>query len=261
MKLEEIYSVLEKIAPVALSDEFCKKFDMYDNSGIIINCGSEINGVVFSLDLSEKAVDKAKRLGYNLIVTHHPAVYYGIKKFDLPRDGQARALAECMKCGISVISMHLNFDAAPEGIDYYLMKGLGGENASVAASLSGGGYGRVYEVGKQTLGKFCAHIGKEFCTERIIVYGDMERNISKVASFCGAGCDDYNMAFAKNHGADVFLSSDMKHHEISGLVSSGTAVIVMTHYASESYGLNKIFEKIKGEFKVPAEYFREDELL
>jgi len=96
------------------------------------------------------------------------------------------------------------------------------------------------------LGKFCAHIGKEFCTERIIVYGDMERNISKVASFCGAGCDDYNMAFAKNHGADVFLSSDMKHHEISGLVSSGTAVIVMTHYASESYGLNKIFEKIKG---------------
>ena len=42
MKLNEIMSKLEEVAPVALSDEFCKKYKMYDNSGIIINCGTEI---------------------------------------------------------------------------------------------------------------------------------------------------------------------------------------------------------------------------
>ncbi len=54
MKLNEIMSKLEEVAPVALSDEFCKKYKMYDNSGIIINCGTEIAGALFSLELSDR---------------------------------------------------------------------------------------------------------------------------------------------------------------------------------------------------------------
>ena len=70
MKLTAILKKLEEVAPVALSDRFCKTYSMYDNSGIIADCGADINGAVFSLDLSDSAVAEAEKRGYNLIVRH-----------------------------------------------------------------------------------------------------------------------------------------------------------------------------------------------
>lgn len=263
MKLCEIFEILQGVAPVALSDEFCKKFKMYDNSGIIIDCGEDINGVLLTLDLTVEAVERAKKSGYNLIVTHHPAIYGGISRFDTVNNPQASALSRCMKYEISVISMHLNFDAAPEGIDYWLMRGLGGfeENCKIAAQIDNGGYGRVYDIKPQTLESFVQQVSKAFNTSKIIVYGDKNNQVSKVASFCGAGCDDYNMSFAADNGADVFVSADMKHHEILALTQRGMAVIVLTHYASENYGLNKIYQKIKDDIKVKSEYLTFENLL
>ena len=70
MTVEDIFSILEReVAPVKLSDDFCAKFKMYDNSGIIINCGVPVTGALFALDLSENAVSKAEELGFNLIIT------------------------------------------------------------------------------------------------------------------------------------------------------------------------------------------------
>ncbi len=262
MKVEDIFALLEKeVAPVGLSDEFCGKYRMYDNSGIIINCGCEVTGVLFTLDLTNKAIEKAKTLGYNLIVTHHPAIFGGISKFDLTANPQAQALAECMKCGISVISMHLNFDAAPQGIDYFLCKGLGGDKAELSAPLSNGGYGRVYSVAPTTVKDFVQKVKKEFSAQRVFTYGEEDKKVSRVASFCGAGCDEHNINFAANGGADVFVSADMKHHEILALTQRGMAVIVLTHYASENYGFEKIYCKIKGGLKVKSEYFTDANLL
>ncbi|MDE7168360.1 MAG: Nif3-like dinuclear metal center hexameric protein [Clostridia bacterium] len=262
MKVEDIFALLEKeVAPVSLSDEFCGKYRMYDNSGIIINCGCEVTGTLFTLDLTNKAVEKAKGLGYNLIVTHHPAIFGGISKFDLTANPQAQALAECMKCGISVISMHLNFDAAPQGIDYFLCKGLGGDKAELSAPLSNGGYGRVYSVAPTTFKNFVQKVKKEFSAQMLFTYGEEDKKVNRVASFCGAGCDEQNISFAANGGADVFVSADMKHHEILALTQRGIAVIVLTHYASENYGFEKIYSKIKGGLKVKSEYFTDANLL
>ncbi len=261
MKVEDVFTLLESVAPVSFSDEFCKKYSMYDNSGIIINCGGDIKGALFTLDLTLKAVEEAKRRGFNLIATHHPAIYGGITRFDLMRNPQAKALAQCMKDGISVISMHLNFDAAPQGIDYYLMRGLGGETAEIAATLQGGGYGRVYGVPRTTFGEYVNKVKKEFSADKLIAYGDKNKTVKRVASFCGAGCDETNIAFAQNGDADVFVSSDMKHHEILALTQSGVAVIILTHYASENYGFNKIYLKIKDGLNVNSAYFTDAELL
>ncbi|MDE7453480.1 MAG: Nif3-like dinuclear metal center hexameric protein [Clostridia bacterium] len=259
MKLNEVLTVLEKVAPVALSDEFCKKFGMYDNSGVIINCGADINGALFSLDLSENAVKKAKELGYNLIVTHHPAIYGGISRLDLTRDPQAIALAECIKNGISVISMHLNFDAAPQGIDFHLMQGLGGDNPEILAKLDNGGYGRVYPVKQTQFTAFVENVKNTFNSDRVIIYGK-ERSVKKVASFCGAGCDERAIAFAEKHGADVFVSSDLKHHEITAILGRGINVIHLTHYSAENYGFEKIYSRISKDLSVPSSYFSDAEL-
>ncbi len=259
MTVEEVLTLLEeRVAPVKLSDDFCAKFKMYDNSGIIINCGNEVTGALFSLDLSEAAVYRAAELGYNLIVTHHPAIYGGVSRFDLTANAQSRALANCLKNGISVISMHLNFDAAPKGIDYYLMQGIGGTDCKVLAQVEGGGYGRAYGVYPRTMPELIAEIQKNFNTERIIVHGEKGGKISKMASFCGAGLDDAAVAFAKSEGVDAVVSSDLSHHRISELVESGIAVIQLTHYCCEAYGFNKIYHNVKTGLQIPSSYFTDE---
>lgn len=255
MKLTEILHILEnEVAPVALSDEFCKKYNMYDNSGIIIDSGNDVSGALFSLDLSSKAVAAAIEKGFNLIVTHHPAIYGGVSRINFNDP-----IAKCLKNGISVISMHLNFDAAPEGIDYFLMRGLGGERAEISAPVEGGGYGRVYAVEDISFGEYFKKVKAAF-SERALGYGDSSRKVKKVASFCGAGFDDHNMAFALSRGADVFVSSDLKHHEIAGLLEKGINVIHLTHYSAENYGFNKIYNKIKERLQLPSEYFCDGDL-
>lgn len=261
MKLSEVMKILEGVGPLSLSDEFCKKYNAYDNSGIIINSGKEACGALFSLDLSEAAADKAVELGYNLIITHHPAIYGGISRIDTVASSQSRAIAKCLKHGISVISMHLNFDCAPEGIDYNLMRGLGGsEPLDVSVKLSCGGYGRVYSVEKRSFKDYAEYVKAAF-SNRAVCYGDDEKTVDKVASFCGAGCDDDTIAFAQRNGADVYVSSDMKHHQIAALVSGGTCVIQLTHYASENYGFNRIYAAIKDKFSIPTEYHTDGGLL
>lgn len=256
MKLTEIFKKLEEIAPVALSDEFCRKYKMYDNSGIIIDCKEEITGALFSLDLSKSAIEEAKKRGFNLIVTHHPAIYGGISRVSVDDN-----IGTCIKQGISVISMHLNFDAAPAGIDYHLMCGLGGDNAKILADVTGGGYGRVYGVKAIKFNELESVVCKNFNTERALFYGDKDKQVKKIASFCGAGCDNNAMAFAKENGADVFVSSDMKHHEIAGLLGMGINVINLTHYSAENYGFNKIYTKISSDFSVPTAFFADKDLL
>ncbi len=254
--VEDILDYLGKeVAPVKVSDEFCEKFKMYDNSGIILNCGRQVTGILFSLDLSEKAVCKAEECGYNLIVTHHPAIYGGVSRFDLQKCAQSRALAACLARNISVISMHLNFDAALNGIDYYLMKGLGGDNAVTLAGVEGGAYGRAYNVKPAPIEEYVNAVKAEFGTQRVIVHGGEGFTVKKVASFCGAGLDDEAVAFCKKSGVNLAVSSDLSHHRIAELVESGICVMQLTHYCAESYGFSKIYERIKGGLKMPSAFF------
>ena len=256
MKLKEIFETLETVAPVALSDEFCAKYRMYDNSGIIIDCKEDIKGALFSLDLSFKAIEEAKKKGFNLIITHHPAIFGGISRISADD-----LIGTCLKSGISVISMHLNFDAAPQGIDYHLMRGLGGEKAEILDGLQSGGYGRVYGVAPVKFSVLENTVCKNFNTQRALFYGNKDRVVKKIASFCGAGSGNGSIQFARSKKADVFVSSDMKHHEIAALLGMGINVIHLTHYSAENYGFNKIYSQISSTFSIPTAYFADEDLL
>lgn len=255
MEFNELYKMIEDVAPVALSDEYCKLYGAYDNSGIIINCDRTVKGVLFSLDFSMKAVNESRERGFNVIVTHHPAIYGGISRLDIPQDPHAAAIADCIKRGVSVVSMHLNMDAAKEGIDHYLMRGFGGQEPVIMEPVKGGGYGRVYDVTATTLSELSEKVRRTFATQRALVYGDKTKTIRRIASFCGAGCSETSIEFAIKNGANLFVSSDMKHHEIANLISRGINVIVLTHYSAEYYGFNKICSGIIEKLKVPAAIF------
>ena len=261
MTVENVLKILEReVAPLKVSDDFCKKYSMYDNSGIIINCGKEVNGALFSLDFSSEAVKEAVKLGYNLIVTHHPAIYGGISRLDLTSSAQARAIAACLNGGISVISMHLNFDAAPNGMDNFLMQGVCGKDFVALSSVDGGFYGRSYSVAPVALSQLLSQINANFSTSALC-HGMDGRTVKKVASFCGAGCDDAAVNFAKEQKVDVVVSSDFGHHRILELVESGIAVIQLKHYAAENYGFNRIYRNISGKLQLPSQYFTDGRFL
>ena len=126
--------------------------------------------------------------------------------------------------------------------------------------MEGGGYGRAYNVTPADFLAYAKSVKTALGAERIFVYGEPDRVIKRVASFCGAGCDDRAVSFAYAEKADVFVSSDLKHHEIRALVSRGINVIQLTHYTSENYGFNKIYNEIALDLPVASAYFNDAEL-
>ena len=270
MKLSEIYQIADKIAPVRLSLEYCQKYDAYDNSGILVDVGEDIKGVLFSLDLNQSAIDKALKVGANLIVTHHPAIYGKIGNV-CEGDLLGNKLVKCIKNGISVISMHLNLDCAEGGIDESLAYGIlrsSGKMTGACMSLqaimhplSVGGYGRVYDLEEITLGALMENIKREFSTERILTYGKGNSKVTRAASFCGAGGDIEEVEFAKENGAQIIFSSDFKHHVITYALESGLSVMALTHYASENYGFKNYYEKIRRQVAIPCVFHTDEDLL
>ncbi len=255
MKLKEVYNAANELAPFALSKEYIER-GAYDNSGVMLDCGQEISGVLFSLDLSLAAVEEAKRQGCNCIFTHHPAIWEGVKSLD---ECHTPALFACVKEHISVLSAHLNLDAAEGGIDECLMHGVGGERPlAVMETLSCGGYGRVYDVPSCSLKDLTAHIRAEFETERLVVYG--KKPVGRVASFCGGGFTYGALSFALAQGADTLISSDGKHHLIAEAVEKGLNVILLTHYAAESYGFAQFCKRMAEKLPVPCNFFSDRSL-
>ncbi len=255
MQLKNVYDAVDALAPFRLSKEYCETYDFHDNSGVLVDCGEAVRGVLCSLDLSRRAVEEAKRVGANLIVTHHPAIFYPVSCLKA-----GDAVLMCARAGISVISAHLNLDSAPGGIDEALMLGLGGTSCDILHELTDGAYGRVYEVEEAPLAQFVAGVKARFSTERVLSYGD--RPVRKVASFCGAGLDESTVAFAIRRGADTVVTADGKHHLIAALVEADINVVLMTHYASEQYGFvrfaGNLKEKIKG---TPVHVFTDERLM
>ncbi len=268
MKLSEIYKLADELAPKALSDTYCQNYGAYDNSGLLVEANEEIHGILFTLDLTNAAIDEAIEKGCNLIITHHPVIYGKIDHICLSDEKLLGGkLVKCLQKGISVISMHLNLDVAKDGIDESLMQGIvkttgaGRRSISIMHPVEESGYGRSYEIESTLLGALAQKMKAEFSTNRVLVYGDEGKTIRRVASFCGAGGDEGGVAFAKKTGADVIVSADFKHHVVALAIESGLAVIALTHYASENYGFKKYYEKLRRQVEIPCVFHTDKELL
>lgn len=296
MKSTEFFNLIEPIAPIAYSKEFCSRYGAYDNSGLLIDCGNEVRAAAFALDLSVATVEKAAKIGAGAIVTHHPAIYSKFSSLSVSDETSGAVLAAA-RAGISVISMHLNLDAAEDGIDECLARAVrqaaseaSGETACAAACEAGcetgcaarcaaaeekmltfacgsGGYGRVYDLagGKEvSAAAFKQSLDRVISGKHTLLYASAYKKVKRAASFCGAGADEEAVAFAVKNGADALISSDFKHHILKEAVSRGMAVIAPTHYASESYGFEKFYLKVKkivGTAGVVCEYFENSALL
>ncbi|MBR7186861.1 MAG: Nif3-like dinuclear metal center hexameric protein [Clostridia bacterium] len=257
MQLKTIYEILDELAPFVLSQKYCEEFDHRDNSGVMLDCGGEIEKILFSLDLSEQAIEEAKKQGANCIVTHHPAIWSGMMRIT---EEENREIFACVREKISVISAHLNFDAAVDGIDEWMMRGLGGEEAlAYLEAVEGGAYGRVFNVKERAMDVFTERTKRTFGTRRAVAYGNAP--VKRVACFCGSGFDEEAIAFARNSGADTIVSSDGKHHLIKEAVEAGLNVLLLTHYAAENYGFMRVAEAVSKKVEIPVVTFTDERFL
>ena len=254
MLLQEIYKILDTYVPKKLSDDFVATYGGHDNSGILVDTGTHINKVLFSLDLTEWAIEKAKKIGANLIVAHHPAIFYPVSNITMG-NSLGKKLIKCIENGISVIAMHLNADCVMNGVDYYLAKAVGAtdEENIPKQKINNGGYGRVFSVKEILVEEMAQRIKDTLGANNVWIFGE-NKKINKVATFCGAGIDGASLSIAKENGANLLISADIKHNYVLEAVESGISVIQLTHYASENYGFKKIYQNLKDKLGVDSEY-------
>lgn len=250
---EKFLQALENFAPLEISYSAIKKGD-YDNSGLIVKCSNTVKKALFSLDLSDLAIEKAIEIGADTIVTHHPAIYNPVKKLAI--DGENKNVLNAIKNNLNVISMHLNLDMADAGIDHYLAEGLGATDTVILDDLDEKhGYGREF-LCKISAEEVLEKAQKTFGSNKILLYG--KGQVNKIASFCGSGGDHALACVIEGKtDADLIVSSDIPHHVLSALIESGKKVMIIPHYVSEQYGFYKFYlwveNFVKGQAQV--EYF------
>jgi len=115
MKLFEITNYLDRRVPLAFQEE-------YDNCGLLIgdkNC--EVKSVLICLDCTEKVVDEAIKNKHNLIISHHPVIFKGLKK--ITRSNYVEKIAEkAIKNSIAIYAMHTNLDNIHNKVSFQIAK-------------------------------------------------------------------------------------------------------------------------------------------
>lgn len=130
MKLLEITQYLENIAPLAYQES-------YDNSGLIVGDPSmEIKKAIVSLDCLEEVVDEAIRDGANLIISHHPIVFSGLKKFN-GNTYIEKVVMKAIKNDIALYAIHTNLDNVRHGVNAKIAERLGLVNLQILAPKTG----------------------------------------------------------------------------------------------------------------------------
>ncbi len=124
MKVYEITSYIEKLAPLALQES-------YDNVGLIIGTArSEVNKALITLDVTNEVVQEAVQNGCDMIIAHHPVIFRGLKKIDYQTE-QGALIARLIREGITVYAAHTNLDNVPDGVNGILAEKLGLKNPRV----------------------------------------------------------------------------------------------------------------------------------
>ena len=124
MKLSEITNALEEIAPLSLQES-------YDNAGLLVgDKDADITKVLISLDVTEKVINEAIEKGCNLIISHHPVIFNGLKRIT-GRTYVERIVAQAIKNDIALYAIHTNLDNVDNGVNSILCDKLGLKNRKI----------------------------------------------------------------------------------------------------------------------------------
>ena len=223
MTVYELYQILNKKIPPTLS---CS----WDNDGLMCcpDREAEVHRVLVTLDVTEAAVRTALEGKYDLIVSHHPMIFKGLKALN-EENYIASKTMELIRNGVSVMSFHTRLDAVEGGVNDVLARILGLEEIEAFGEEGIGRIGTLPEAMDQ---KHFAQRVKAALNAPVVFFADSGLPTHRVAVLGGGGSDDIEAAHAA--GADTYVTGELKYHSLTDAPESGMNLIEAGHFHTEN---------------------------
>lgn len=245
MILHELLSAVEEFAPLSLQEE-------WDNSGLVYGDPSAaVRGALLGFDCTPQLIREAVEVGADVVITHHPLIFKGIKKIR-GGDPVCDALVEAVRHGVAVYAAHTNADKVLAGVSGAMGRKLGLEDMDfLSASPGGGGLGVVGNLPVAVSGEEFSRMLKEaFGCGCVRTSSPEGITVSRVA-MCGGSGSDF-IADAVAAGAQAYVTADLHYHDF--YVREGFMVADIGHYESEEQIVSILFSVIKKKFPNFATY-------
>lgn len=244
MLLKEIIDIIESVAPR-------RQQEAWDNSGLQVGDSSrEIHSVLLSVDVSEAVVAEAIKEGCDLILSHHPLLFHGLKHVT-GSTPQERCVAEAIRHDIAIYSSHTSMDKALEGVSGRMAEKLGLQDIQILVPSEGDarvGLGVTGTLPQPMLwSEWLKHVQQVFSANYVRYTDPVQSTISRVALCGGAGAEFIPEAIAA--GADTYLSADMKYHDMQAAAGQIMAVDI-DHWVSEHFTRDIFAELLSGKTEV-----------
>ena len=239
MKVRDIIQVIEEFAPLSIQEG-------WDNSGLCVGSPEdEVTSVLIALDCTPELVDEAVACGADMIITHHPLIFSGLKKIS-PEDMVGEAVIKAIKAGISIYAAHTNADKVLEGVSGAMAARLGLMDVEVLdMDGEGTGLGAVGNFPEpMTADQAIALVKEKFALKSMKVSKPVEGMISRVA-MCG-GSGGSLIGAARKAGAQLYISGDISYHNF--FTPEGFMIMDIGHYESEIEIVEILFSLLRKKF-------------
>lgn len=236
VNVADIIKIMEEIAPPAMAED-------WDNVGLMLGRRYKaVKKLLLALDITGEVVQQAIAQKADMIITHHPLIFRGLKRVT-DSEWQQELLLTLAEKGIAVYSAHTNLDCVSSGVNDVLAKKLHLDN--VDSLDSDNGLGRIGIVPACSLREFAATIKKVLRADYVAV-GDAGKQVHKVAVCGGAGSDLISLVLLC--GADTLVTGDIKYHEAQKAVFSGLNVIDAGHQPTELPVMDDLADRLSQRF-------------
>lgn len=225
--------------------------ESWDNSGWQIKSDVDVNKILICMDLTLERVEYALKNGFQLIITHHPIFFSGIKS--IQDDYKSKMIKKLIMNNICVYSAHTSFDVSNSGVNQVLFNFLSlDEPKDLIMTDSGKGLGLI-GVNKnfKSINELLKFLENNLLVDSYKVYGRGIKDINKIALLGGSGASEIQSAI--DNGVDVYLTSDIKHHDAQMAYENDLILIDISHNDSEKLALEWMSEYIKEKFDIEIE--------
>ena len=222
MKVKDITAVLETFAPLSIQES-------WDNSGLCIGSPEdEVHGVLLGFDCTPELIDEAVARGCDMVVTHHPLIFRGLKRIQ-GGDPVSDAVIKAVRNGIAVYAAHTTADKVISGVSGAMARRLGLQDIALMEDEGGFGLGAVGTLPQPMTGEEAiAYVKEKFGLKTLRCSRPVDR-IVKVAVCGGAGASEIDAARAT--GAQLYISGDISYHHF--FTPEGFMVMDIGHFESE----------------------------
>lgn len=228
--IRDIYKVLFDFAPAGM------KLD-WDNVGLA--CGhfdAAVRKILVALDPMPDVFEEAKARGCELVVTHHPLLFEGVKQVN--SDSYAgKCLLYLIENGIAVMNLHTNLDCCPGGVNDVLAQKLELENVELLNPMGTDRQGRPYgllrtgTVREQSAAQFASFV-KTALSCPGVRFADAGKRVVRVAVGGGSCGSELDAVLAA--GCDTFVTADLKYNHFEEAKYRGLNLIDAGHFETEN---------------------------